>query len=104
MQIRIAAVESQGRPVAAFRCVYRLQPDTPGSASLPRFASCSTFALGCFVVQTFGASSVTPAAPPAPHGRTHLVMNPPTGPPSSGHRRRHSMTQDSTNSRILCSR
>ena len=79
MQIRIAAVESQGRPVAVFRRVYRLLPGTPGSASLPGFASCSTFALGCFVVQTFGASNTIPAAPLAPHGCTYFVINPPTG-------------------------
>jgi hypothetical protein len=79
MQIRVAAVESQGRPVAIFRRVYRLQPGTPGSAPLPGFASCSTFMLGCFVVQTFGTSSITPAAPSAPHGHTYFVINPPTG-------------------------
>ena len=79
MQIRIAAVESQGRPVAVFRRVYQLQPRIPGSASLPGFASCSTFVLGCFVVQTFGASSIIPAALPTPHGRTYSVINPPTG-------------------------
>jgi hypothetical protein len=34
-----------------------------GSTALPGLASCSTFALGCFVVQTYGASFITSAAP-----------------------------------------
>lgn len=79
MQIRIAAVESQGRPALIFRRVYQLQPKASSSAVLPGFASCSTFVLGCFVVQTYGTSIVSPAASRHPHRRSYLVINPPTG-------------------------
>lgn len=79
MQIRIAAVESQGRPALIFRRVYQLQPKASNSAVLPEFASCSTFVLGCFVVQTYGTSMVSPATSPHPHGRNYFVMNPPAG-------------------------
>lgn len=80
MQIRIAAVESHGRPAAIFRRVYRLQPAGSSAQALPGFASCSTFALGCFVVQTYGTSADPPATTPAvpPHGSTYFVINPPT--------------------------
>ncbi len=81
MQIRIAAVESHGRPAAIYRRVYRLQAVGSSAQALPGFASCSTFVLGCFVVQTYGTSAdpsaTTPAAPP--HGSTYFVINPPTG-------------------------
>jgi hypothetical protein len=77
MQIRIAAVESQGRPALIFRRVYRLQPRAPGSEP-PGFAACSTFILGCFVVQTYGTSIVSPATSRQPHGRSYFVINPPT--------------------------
>jgi hypothetical protein len=79
MQIRIAAVESRGRPALIFRRVYQLRPKSPSNAALPEFASCSTFVLGCFVVQTYGTSALSPAAPPQPHGRSYLVVNLPTG-------------------------
>ncbi len=79
MQIRIAAVESRGRPALFTRRVYQLRPKVSGSAGLPEFASCSTLVLGCFVVQTYGASTASPAASPRPHGRSYYVMNPPTG-------------------------
>ena len=78
MQIRIAAVESRGRPALIYRRVYQLQPQAPSSMALPRFASCSTFVLGCFVVQAYGTSNITPAAPSSPHGPSYFVMNPPT--------------------------
>jgi hypothetical protein len=35
--------------------------------------------LGCFVVQTYGTSTVSPAASPHPHGSNYYVINPPTG-------------------------
>jgi hypothetical protein len=79
MQIRIAAVESQGRPVLIYRDVYRRQPEYPGSPPLPGFASCSTFVFGCFVVQVFATSNITATAPPALHGPAYFVINPPTG-------------------------
>lgn len=79
MQIRIAAVESRGRPALIFRRVYQLQPNTSSSAARPGFATCSTFALGCFAVQTYGTSIVSPAAPPRPHRNSYLVLSPPTG-------------------------
>jgi hypothetical protein len=80
MQIRVAAVQSQGRPAAIFRRVYRLQPQAPGSdMALPGLASCSTFALGCFVVQAYATSSTGPAAPSASPGRSYFVINPPAG-------------------------
>ena len=63
MQIRIAAVESLGRPALVHRRVYRLQPKAD-SVALPEFASCSTISLGCFVMQTYGTSIHSPAAPP----------------------------------------
>lgn len=80
MQIRIAAVESDGRPAAIFRRVYRLQATGSAAQALPGFASCSTFALGCFVVQTYGTSADPAAttAPPPSHGSTYFVINPPT--------------------------
>lgn len=78
MQIRIAAVESLGRPALVHRRVYRLQPKA-GSVALPEFASCSTVSLGCFVMQTYGTSIHSPAAPPHPHGNDYLVINPSTG-------------------------
>lgn len=59
MQIRIAAVESQGRPTLATRRVYK-RDSIPGiSSGEPDFAFCVTFVLGCFVVQIFGG----PGAP-----------------------------------------
>ena len=79
MQIRIAAVESQGRPALIFRRVYQLQPKAFSSAVLPGFASCSTVVLGCFVVQSYGTSIVSPAASRHPHGRSYFAINPPTG-------------------------
>lgn len=79
MQIRIAAVESRGRPALIFRRVYQLEPKAASSAGLPGFASCSTFVLGCFVVQTYGTSALSPAAPRHPHGRSYFVLNPPAG-------------------------
>jgi hypothetical protein len=81
MQIRIAAVESQGRPALVYRRVYQLQPEHAKGAALPEFASCSTFVLGCFVIQTFGTSTApaTATAPPTPHGSTYFVVDPPTG-------------------------
>ena len=78
MQIRIAAVESQGLPVLIFRRVYGLQPQPTASKTLPGFASCSTFVLGCFVVQVYGTSSITSAAPPAPNGPGYFVIYPST--------------------------
>ncbi len=79
MQIRIAAVESQGCPAVIHRHVYRLQPKAACGGVLPELASCSTISLGCFVVQAYGTSIVSPAAPPHPHGGDYLVINPPTG-------------------------
>ena len=79
MQIRIAAVESRGRPALIFRRVYQLQPNTSGSAARPGFATCSTFVLGCFVVQIYGTSIASPAASPRPHANSYLVLSPPTG-------------------------
>ena len=81
MQIRIAAVESDGRPAAIFRRLYSLRATGSSAQALPAFASCSTFALGCFVVQTYGTSADPPATtpPPPPHGSTYFVINPPSG-------------------------
>jgi hypothetical protein len=79
MQIRIAAAESQDRPALIFRRVYRLQPQAPASKTLPGLASCSTFVLGCFVVQVYGTPSITSAAPAAPHGPSYFVIYPSTG-------------------------
>lgn len=81
IQIRIAAVESRGRPAAIFRRVYQLQVTGSPAQALPAFASCSTFVLGCFVVQTYGTSAdpATATPPPSPHGSTYFVINPPTG-------------------------
>lgn len=81
MQIRIAAVESHGRPAAIFRRVYQRQAAGSSAQALPGFASCSTFALGCFVVQVYGTSADPATTPPAPspHGSTYFVINPPTG-------------------------
>jgi hypothetical protein len=78
MQVRIAAVESRGRPAFISRRVYHLQPRASSGAAPPGFAVCSTIALGCFVVQTYGASIVSPILSPGSHGRDYLVMNPPT--------------------------
>jgi hypothetical protein len=78
MQIRIAAVESRGRPALITRRVYQLQERTPGSPLLPEFALCSTLVLGCFVIQTFGASALLSAAAPGRHGPDYLAINPPT--------------------------
>jgi hypothetical protein len=79
MQMRIAAVESQGRPALIFRRVYRLQPQAPSSKIRPALASCSTFVLGCFVVQVYGTWSITSAASPASHGPSYSVIYPPAG-------------------------
>jgi hypothetical protein len=79
MQIRIAAVESKGRPALAFRHVYQLQQKVAGIRALPAFASCSTLVLGCFVVQTYGTSVTGPAASPRQHGGNFLVLHPPGG-------------------------
>jgi hypothetical protein len=79
MQIRIAAVESRGRPALFSRRVYRLQPKASSTPALPGLASCSTLALGCFVVQTYGTSMTGPAPLRQPHGRNYLVINPPSG-------------------------
>ena len=79
MQIRIAAVESQGRPALINRRVYQLQPKAVGGSALPEFASCSTLVLGCFVVQVFATSTASSTATPRPHGRDYLVINPPGG-------------------------
>jgi hypothetical protein len=64
MQIRIAAVESHGRPALATRRVYRLDPRFGPSAGEPLFAFCVTFVLGCFVVQTFGGPGLIPGVAP----------------------------------------
>lgn len=53
MQIRLAAVESHGRPVLAKRYVYQGRPQFSMSSTAPQLALCTTFVLGCFVVQTF---------------------------------------------------
>lgn len=79
MQIRMAAVESQGRPALIFRRVYRLQPRASASGTLPGLAFCSTFVLGCFAVQAYGTSSITSAASHAPYGPSYFVISPPTG-------------------------
>jgi hypothetical protein len=79
MQIRVAAVESQGRPALVFRRVYKLRPKATEGGALPGFALCSTFVLGCFVVQTYGTSAASPAAPQRRHGPSYLVINPPFG-------------------------
>ena len=79
MQIRIAAVESHGRPALVQRRLYQLRPRAEGSVALPEFASSSTISLGCFVIQKFGTSIHSPAAPPHPHGGDYLVINPSTG-------------------------
>jgi hypothetical protein len=79
MQIRIAAVESHGRPALIFRRVYQLRPNVPSSLALPGFASCSTLVLGCFVVQTYGSSIVSPAGSPHLHGGNYFAINPSTG-------------------------
>jgi hypothetical protein len=79
MQIRVAAVESQGRPALFVRRVYQVQPKGPTSPALSGFASCSTLVLGCFVVQTYGTSMVGPPASQRPHGLDYLIMNPPSG-------------------------
>lgn len=78
MVIRIAAVESQGRPALIMRRVYQLRERIPGSPPPPEFASCSTLVFGCFVVQTFGASTLLPAAVRGRHGPGYFVINPPT--------------------------
>ena len=103
MQIRIAAVESQGRPALIYRRVYRLHPQASASKTLPALASCSTFVLGCFVVQVYGTSSITSAAPPAPHGPSTPSFTHPRAPPLTGRRRRHSTMRDSTISRTRSS-
>lgn len=46
VQIRLAAIESQGQPLLAFRRIYK-------AASGP-LAICTTIVLGCVVVQVFG--------------------------------------------------
>jgi hypothetical protein len=62
MQIRIAAVESNGQPALATRRVYltRVQPGVRSEP--PKFAFCVTFVLGCFVVQTFGEPVAIPGS------------------------------------------
>jgi hypothetical protein len=79
MQIRIAAVESRGRPALASRRVYELRPNTYASGQLPAYASCSTLVLGCFVLQTYAASAAVPPLRPQPHGPNYLVLNPAAG-------------------------
>jgi len=79
MQIRIAAVESHGRPALIFRRVYRLRPQAPASKTLPGLASCSTFVLGCLVVQVYGTPSIPSAAPATPHRPSYFVIYPSTG-------------------------
>jgi hypothetical protein len=80
MQIRVAAVESRGRPALIYRRVYRLEPRAAGTA-LPGLASCSTLVLGCFAVQVYATSSpdISSQAAPAPHGPGYFVIWPPTG-------------------------
>lgn len=80
MQIRVAAVESQGRPALIFRRVYRLEHRGGGTAP-PELASCSTFVLGCSVVQVYATSNsgISSPAPPTPHGAGYFVIYPPTG-------------------------
>lgn len=48
MQIRVAAVESQGRPALFARRVYQLQPKASTSPALPGFASCSNLGARLF--------------------------------------------------------
>ncbi len=79
MQIRIAAVESQGRPAAIVRRVYQLRPRAADSPTLPELALCSTLVLGCFIVQAYGTSMPGPPATPQPHGRDYLAIHPPGG-------------------------
>jgi hypothetical protein len=79
MQIRIAAVESRGRPALAVRRVYQLQPNETGGDRRTAFASCSTLVLGCFAVQTYATSAPGSSGPPQPHGPSYLVLNPPAG-------------------------
>jgi hypothetical protein len=79
MQIRIAAVESQGQPAAIRRRVYQLLPNASSSAELPGFAVCSTMVLGCFVVQTYATLMASPVPSRGRHGRDYLVINPPSG-------------------------
>ncbi len=79
MHVRIAAVESNGRPMLFPRRVYQLQPELARAGALPQFISCSTLVLGCFVVQTLGSSAVGSAAPARPPGRDYLAINPPSG-------------------------
>ena len=68
----------RGRPALLFRRVYQLQPKAAGGLALPRFASCSTLVLGCFVMHTYGTSVTGPATSKQPHGRNYLFINPPT--------------------------
>jgi hypothetical protein len=77
MQIRIAAVESQGQPAAIRRRVYQLSPNASGSADPPGFGVCSTIVLDCFVVQTYATSMASPVPSRGRHGQDYLVINPP---------------------------
>jgi hypothetical protein len=47
------------------------------ASTLPAFASCTTFVLGCFVVQAYGLSTTGPAGKPQPDGPDYLVIKPP---------------------------
>lgn len=79
MQVRIAAVESRGRPALASRRVYQLRPDSTAGGQVVAYASCTTLVLGCFVLQTYATSAPGPSAGPQPHGRSYLVLHPAAG-------------------------
>ena len=62
---------------ALFRRVYRRQATGSLGQALPGFASCSTFALGCFVVQTDDTSADPPATTRHRSARQHLLRHKP---------------------------
>lgn len=79
MQIRVAAVESQGRPALFARASTSSSRRRQLVRRFQALPPAQTLVLGCFVVQTYGTSMTGPAASQRSHGRDHLVMNPPSG-------------------------
>jgi hypothetical protein len=59
MQIRLAAVESKGRPVAVFNRVHQRKLPPGQVPTTQDFVFCVTIVLGCFAVQVFGGPATT---------------------------------------------
>ena len=59
MQIRLAAVESKGRPIAVFRRLHQRKHPQVQAPTAQDSVFCVTIVLGCLVIQIFGGPAAT---------------------------------------------